>query len=47
MSIAALRTDRIGLPHDQLTDAVGLCRARINAITDVELIWEPHPRGNG
>ncbi len=37
-----IRTDRVGLLLDQLTDAVQLSRARIADITTDELTWEPH-----
>lgn len=37
-----IRTDRVGLLLDQLTDAVQLSRARIDGITADELAWEPH-----
>ena len=43
MTAPPLRTDRIGLLLDQLTDAVQLSRARIDGITSDELTWEPHP----
>lgn len=43
MTTPPLRTDRIGLLLDQLTDAVELSRLRIDGITDDELTWEPHP----
>ncbi len=43
MSHIPVRTDRIGLLLDQLTDSVALSRARIDGITDSELTWEPHP----
>lgn len=42
MSSPPLRTDRIGLLLDQLTDAVLLSRERLDGITDSELTWEPH-----
>jgi len=38
-----LRTDRVGLLLDQLTDAVALSRIRLDGLTDNELIWEPQP----
>lgn len=43
MTAPPVRTDRIGLLLDQLTDAVTLSRARIDGITDAELCWEPSP----
>lgn len=38
-----VRTDRVGLLLDQLTDAVALSRARIDGLTTDELLWEPYP----
>jgi hypothetical protein len=43
MSPIPVRTDRIGLLLDQLTDAVQLSRARLDGITTDELTWEPRP----
>jgi hypothetical protein len=43
MTPPPIRTDRVGLLLDQLTDAVALSRIRIDGITDDELAWEPHP----
>lgn len=43
MSAPPLRTDRIGLLLDQLTDGVMLSRARIDGISAEELGWEPRP----
>jgi len=41
MTVPPVRTDRVGLLLDQLTDAVVLSRSRIDGITDAELCWEP------
>ena len=38
-----MRTDRIGLLLDQLTDAVQLSRVRLDGLSESELTWEPHP----
>ena len=43
MESPPLRTDRVGLLVDQLTDAVALSRLRIDGITSEELLWEPYP----
>jgi hypothetical protein len=43
MTTPPVRTDRVGLLLDQLTDAVMLSRARIDGITTDELTWEPRP----
>lgn len=43
MNQPSVRTDRVGLLLDQLTDAVELSRLRIDGITDAEITWEPHP----
>lgn len=43
MTPPQVRTDRVGLLLEQLSDAVELSRLRIDGITSDELIWEPHP----
>jgi hypothetical protein len=43
MNQPSVRTDRVGLLLDQLTDVVELSRLRIDGITDTEFTWEPHP----
>jgi len=36
-----IRTDRVGLLVEQLADAVMFSRARLDGLTDEELLWEP------
>jgi hypothetical protein len=38
-----IRTDRLGVLVEQLTDGVQLSRARIDGVTDGEMVWEPAP----
>jgi hypothetical protein len=38
-----IRTDRLGVLVEQLTDGVQLSRARIDGLTDGEMVWEPVP----
>ena len=38
-----IRTDRIGLLADQLSDAAELSRLRIDGVTNDEITWEPWP----
>ena len=41
--IVNIRTDRLGVLVEQLTEGVQLSRTRIDGVTDDEMIWEPAP----
>jgi hypothetical protein len=36
-----IRTDRVGLLVEQLTESAGFSRDRMNGLTDAEYLWEP------
>jgi hypothetical protein len=39
--VVEIRTDRVGLLVEQLTDSAAFARARLEGLTDEELLWEP------
>jgi hypothetical protein len=41
--IVNIRTDRLGVLVEQLTEGVQLSRTRIDGVTDDEMVWEPTP----
>lgn len=43
MTVPDVRTDRVGLLVEQLTDGVELSRLRIDGIDAAEMTWEPWP----